>query len=137
MNSSWTDFFERHKQLRSFGLISGLAVAIVFGLFLPWLFNHGYPRWPWMVTTILWFLALVRPQLLEPVSRIWLKIGHWLGWFNTRVLLGLVYFTVFLVTGLVMRALGKDPMARKLDNAVDSYRVASRARARNHVEGPF
>lgn len=128
---------EEHRQLRLFGLIFGLAVAIVFGLLLPWLFDHGYPRWPWMITALMWFAALVRPQVLEPVSRTWLKIGQWLGWFNTRVLLGLMYYTVFLLTGLIMRLIGKDPMARKRDNSVDSYRVESRVRPKNHVEEPF
>jgi hypothetical protein len=128
---------EEKNQLKSFGLVGGLAVAIVFGLLLPWLLNDAYPRWPWMVATVLWSCALVRPQLLQPVSRIWLWIGHWLGWFNTRVLLGLMYFTVFLIAGLIMRVVGKDPMARKLDNSVDSYRVESRTRRKNHVEGPF
>ena len=128
---------EELKQLRSFGLITGLAVAVIFGLFLPWLFNHPIPRWPWIITLVLWGFALVHPQVLRPVSRIWLQIGHWLGWFNTRLILGLMYYTVFLITGVIMRLLGKDPMARKLDNSVDSYRVKSSVRPRNHVERPF
>lgn len=128
---------EEHEQLKSFGLIAGLAVAIVFGLFLPWLFDHAFPRWPWIVTTVLWFSALVRPQVLKPVSRTWLTIGEWLGWFNTRVLLGLIYYTVFLIAGLIMRVIGKDPMARELDRSADSYRVESSARPKNHVEEPF
>ena len=125
------------EQLKSFGLITGLAVAIIFGLLLPWLFNHDYPRWPWIIALILWFFGFARPQVLRPVSRIWLKIGHWLGWFNTRVILGLMYYTIFLITGVIMRLMGKDPMARKQDSAVDSYRVESRVRPKNHVERPF
>jgi len=128
---------KNQEELKSFGLITGLAVAIVFGLLLPWLFNHGYPRWPWIIALVLWFFAFVRPQVLKPVSRIWLKIGYWLGWFNTRVILGLMYYTIFLITGVIMHLMGKDPMARKLDSSVDSYRVKSRVRPKNHVERPF
>jgi hypothetical protein len=128
---------EEYRQLKSFGLITGLATAAVFGLLLPWLFDHGYPKWPWIVTIILWFFALVRPQALGPLSKIWLKIGHWLGWFNTRVILGLMYYTVFFVTGVIMRLMGKDPMARKLNSSIESYRVQSKVRPKNHVERPF
>ena len=128
---------EELTQLKSFGLITGLAVLVVFGLLLPWLFSHGYPRWPWVIALVLWFFAFVRPQVLRPVSRIWLKIGHWLGWFNTRVILGLMYYTIFFITGVIMHLMGKDPMARKLDSSVNSYRVKSRVRPKNHVERPF
>ncbi len=128
---------KNQEELKSFGLITGLAVAIIFGLLLPWLFNHGYPRWPWIIALVLWFFAFVRPQVLKPVSRIWLKIGYWLGWFNTRLILGLMYYTIFLRTGVIMHLMGKDPMARKLDSSVDSYRVKSRVRPKNHVERPF
>ena len=35
--------------LRKFGLTTGAIVALLFGLFLPWLFDFGLPRWPWML----------------------------------------------------------------------------------------
>ena len=125
------------KELRTFGLVTGIATAIIFGLVLPWLFNHVYPRWPWLIALILWLFAFVYPLALKPVSKAWLTIGHWLGWFNTRVILGLMYYTVFFIIGVAMQLMGKDPMARKLDSSTGSYRVKSRLRPKNHVERPF
>lgn len=124
-------------ELRVFGQITGLATAIIFGLLFPWLFNHNYPWWPWIIASILWLFAFVYPLALRPVSITWLTLGHWLGWFNTRVILGLMFYTVFFIMGVAMRLMGKDPMARKLDSLTKSYRVKSRVRSKNHVERPF
>ena len=128
---------KKSRELKIFGQVTGLATGIIFGLFLPWLFNHDYPRWPWIIALALWFFAFVYPLALKPVSKAWLTVGHWLGWFNTRVILGLMYFTVFFIIGVAMQLMGKDPMARKLDGSIDSYRVKSRVRPKNHVERPF
>ena len=35
------------RGLRSFGLTTGLMVAALFGLALPWLLEHQVPIWPW------------------------------------------------------------------------------------------
>jgi hypothetical protein len=50
---------------------------------------------------------------------------------------GLAVAIIFFITGLTMRLMGKDPMARKLDSSTESYRVNSRVRPKNHVERPF
>ena len=68
-----------NRQLKSFGLITGLATAVVFGLFLPWLFDHGYPRWPWIVTMILWFFCPCSPAgpwtVIQGLAEDWALAG--------------------------------------------------------------
>lgn len=125
------------KEQKTFGQVIGLAVAIIFGLLLPWLFDKDYLWWPWCIALVFWLFAYTYPLALRPVSKVWLTVGHWLGWFNTRVILGLMYYTIFFITGLAMRLMGKDPMARKLDGSIESYRVKSSIRSKNHVERPF
>ncbi len=48
---------------------------------------------------------------LRPVFRVWMKIAAALGWFNTRLLLGLLYYTLFSLAGLIHRILGLDLLA--------------------------
>jgi len=124
-------------ELRKFGLTTGAIVAVLFGLLLPWLFNHGYPFWSWILAGILWLWALIAPATLKPVYNGWMKVGHVLGWINTRIILGLMFFTVFFAVGLVLKILGKDPMSRKIDKTAESYRVTSRVHTKDHVERPF
>ena len=66
-----------------------------------------------------------------------MRFGHALGWLNTRIILGLMFYTVFLVVAVIMKLLGKDPLSRKLDETLNSYRVPSEVRERNHMEKPF
>ena len=125
------------QELRKFGLTMGAIVAALFGLLLPWLFNHGYPYWPWILAGVLWLWALIAPATLKPVYNGWMKVGHVLGWINTRIILGLMFYTVFFAVGLILKILGKDPMSRKIDKSAKSYRVASRIHTKDHVERPF
>jgi len=124
-------------ELRKFGLLSAAIVAALFGLLLPWLFGHDWPLWPWIVAVTLALWGLVAAESLFGVYRVWMKFGHVAGWINTRIILGILFYLVFLPAGMLMRMLGKDPMARKLDRNSESYRVESQAIDRNHVERPY
>ena len=41
------------KGLRQFGIVTGGILAGLFGLFFPWLLEHSYPYWPWIVGGLL------------------------------------------------------------------------------------
>jgi len=126
-----------HRQLREFGLVFAAGLIVMFGLVLPWLAGRPWPLWPWITAVVFAVPALVYPPLLRPFNALWLKIGHVLGWINTRIILGVVYFVVFLPAGLLLRALRKDPMRRSFDPAADSYRVSSEPSPGNQMEKPF
>lgn len=124
-------------ELRKFGLVSAVIVSILFGLLLPWLFDYAWPLWPWILAATLALWGLLAADSLFVVYRVWMKFGHVAGWINTRIILGILFYVVFLPTGIIMRMLGNDPMARKLDQNMESYRVESQAADRNHVERPY
>lgn len=124
------------KGLRDFGLLTGVIFVALFGLLLPWLRGHGLPRWPWGVSATLWFLAILAPTLLRPVYQVWMRIGLVLGWINTRIILGIVFYGLLLPMGLIMR-FSRDPMERKLDGNEPTYRKPSTPRTRESMEKPF
>ncbi len=66
------------------------------------------------VVSVILPLVAFAPTLLRPVFKLWLKVAHAIGWFNTQVLLSIVFILVFIPTGLVMRLFRKDPMKRKM-----------------------
>lgn len=125
------------KELRQFGVVSGLIVAGLFGLLSPWLSSSSFPVWPWAVAVLFWLPAILAPVLLGPVFRAWMKLGRVLNWVMTRLVLGIAYYCVVFPTGLILRLAGKDPMASKRSEAIHSYRTPSSPRSRNDMERPF
>jgi hypothetical protein len=123
--------------LRNFALTMAAVVSVLFGLALPWLFGLGYHLWPWIVGGILALWGLVAPSTLTPLYRGWMKFGMAIGWFNSRVILGLMFYLVILPAGLIMRLAGKDPMARSLHGADKTYRIASKQLPADQMEKPY
>lgn len=74
-------------------------------------------------------------MVLGPFYRVWMGLAQVLGWINTRIVLGLVYFALITPTALVLRLLGKDPLNRCYDKAAKTYRVP--AAAKSDLERPF
>lgn len=126
------------KTLRSFGLLMAGVLAPLLGLVLPWLFGYGWPVWPWVASAAFGALALAWPAGLGPVYRGWMGFAHVVGWVNTRLLLGLVFFLVITPIGLLMRLAGRDPMRRRFDPSATTYRIPrTRAPEPAEMERPF
>lgn len=131
------DVKKEKKELREFGLIFGAMVVLIFGLFFPWLLERPWPAWPWIVAAIFAVTGLALPLALKPVYRLWMKIGHVLGWINVRIILGIVFFLLFFPVSLIFRLIGRDPMARRLDEKMASYRVTSHSPPKDQMEKPY
>lgn len=66
-------------------------------------------------------LALAVPPVAAPIYMVWHTVTGAIGWANSRLILGLLFYTVFSITGVLLRVFGKDPLERKLDPAQRSY----------------
>jgi Saxitoxin biosynthesis operon protein SxtJ len=125
------------RELRRFGLLMGVVIAGLFGALIPLLKGHALPWWPWVLAALFVAPALGFPKTLGPVHRVWMRIGHALGWVNTRILLTLVFFLIVTPMGLALRALGKDPLARGERADADSHRRPSHPLPRERMERPY
>jgi hypothetical protein len=68
--------------------------------------------------------ALLRPGVLAPLNRLWMRFGLLLAKVVNPLVLGLLFFVTILPIGLIMRALGKDLLRLKLDRSARSYWIA-------------
>ncbi|MES0327637.1 MAG: SxtJ family membrane protein [Gammaproteobacteria bacterium] len=125
------------KGLRQFGLVTGSIIVVLFGLLLPWLFDLTYPLWPWYVACALGFWALLAPGTMGGLYRGWMRFGLLLNKITTPVIIGLVYFLAITPTALAMKIFGRDPMHRKLDEKLETYRVPSHVNDKSKMEKPF
>lgn len=125
------------KGLREFGLTTGAAVVILFGLFFPWLLDLDWPAWPWVIAAAFWLLALVKPLWLRRIYRGWMRFGLLASRVVTPLVLGIVFFAMISPMAVVRRFFGTDPMQRALDPDRKSYRVRSVKNPRKRMERPF
>jgi hypothetical protein len=125
------------KGLREFGLVTGGIVAVLFGLFFPWLLDRPIPRWPWVIFGVLTVMGLAAPMALNPVYRTWMKFGLLMSKVMTPLIMSIAFFLTITPIGFLMRVMGKDYMARRLDSSAKSYRVPSKATPPKRLEKPF
>jgi polyferredoxin len=123
------------KQLRSFGLLVGGIFALVG--FWPILFGRGVRLWAIIPAGILLVLGWLLPTSLRSVYKLWMLLGHALGWVNTRIILSVAFYGMFCPMGFIMRLRGKDPMRRRYEPESKSYRVPSSARPGSHMLRQF
>ena len=126
-----------NKQLREFGLIFGAILVVLFGLLLPWVFDFSFPLWPWFVLAVTGSLAIIFPLGLKPFYKVWMLFGAVMGWINTRIILGIIFYCVFMPFGLIMKLFGKDLLSRKLDASKSTYRLVHNEQAKDNMENPF
>ena len=65
--------------------------------------------------------ALLCPAALKLFNRLWLKFRLLLHKVVNPIVMALVFFGAVLPTGLIMRALGKDPLRLKWQPDANSY----------------
>jgi cell division protein FtsW (lipid II flippase) len=125
-----------NKQLRSFGLTVGGVFAVI--AFWPVLLRSDDPRW-WAVVLagLLVVPALVLPRSLSWVYTRWMALGHVLGWINTRIILGFIFYGVVTPIGFIRRLLGKDPMGKQIRADINSYRIIRKPRPASHLRRQY
>jgi hypothetical protein len=140
---SWTDKLAwqmpeptEPQQLRSFGFIVATGFAVI-GLW-PWVFRgHNVRVWSVVLSAFLAIPAAVRPAALRHPFRVWMLIGHCLGWTNTRIILSVLYLVIFTPVSLAMRLIGRDSMARGFEPNINSYRRLKAPRPASHLTQQF
>ena len=66
-----------------------------------------------------------------------MAFGKIMNWMYTRLTLLITFYFVIVPMGLLMRLFGNDPMRRKFDDNLDSYRVPSSHEDRSHMRAPY
>ena len=124
------------KQYRSFGLVVGGIFAVI-GVWPLIVRGEGIRLWAAVLGSLLVVLGLLFPGRLGPIYKTWMAVGHVLGWINTRIILGVMYYALFTPLGLAMRVWRKDSMRRQYDETTNTYRVLRRPRPAAHMLRQF
>lgn len=110
--------------------VFGLSFSVVF-LVIATIGFVVFDRrvvWALAVSATFALLAVLKPGVLMPLNRIWGKVVPKIAFVTNGIVLGLAFLLVVLPFGLVMRALGRDPMRRKIDESASTYWIPARHR---------
>jgi hypothetical protein len=109
---------------RSFGLVMSAALVVI-SLLNWWHQGHSW-CWTGAVASLFLGAALFYPAALRPLNRLWLKLGLLLHKVMNPIVMALVFFSTVLPMGLLMRALGKDPLRLRPEPDANSYWIERR-----------
>ena len=119
---------------RAFGVVFALVFAVV-GLW-PLMEGGAVGAWALGIGAVFILVALARPGLLRPLNRLWFRFGLLLNKVVNPLVMGLLFYFTVTPIGLLMRALGKDPLRLRFDplrpELLDRT-PTPRARARDHA----
>ena len=124
------------KELRNFGLLVG-GIFSVIGVWPMLLRGEQLRLWAVVAGSLLIIFGSLVPTWLAPIYRGWMWVGHMLGWINTRILLGLIFYGLITPIGIVFRLLGKNTMKQTFSEGSSTYRVNRQPRPRSHMKLQF
>ena len=85
---------------------------------------RGWSIWGWVFLGLaLAFaaLALLAPQLLAPLNRLWLKLGLVLHKVVTPIIMAMLFYLAITPMGVAMRLMGKDLLRLKREPGAKTY----------------
>ena len=103
---------------RSFGIVF-FIVFLLISLY-PLINSQDIRLWSLFVSFVFLFLGLINSKILNPLNKLWFKLGMFLGKIISPIIIGIIFFLVVTPTGLIMRILGKDLLNLKY-NKKQSY----------------
>ena len=110
-----------NKQLSEFGFLIGLGFPILIGWIIPSISGHQFRTWTLWIAIPSLMIGILNPGLLFYPYKGWMKLGHILGWINSRIILGLIFLIVLQPIAFIMKLFNYDPLRRKKGNQ-ESYR---------------
>ena len=91
----------------------GLFFAVVFLLATAYLYSEGATFWVYVVGAVslgFFATAILQPNKLGSLNRLWMRVGLVLGSIVSPVVMGVMFFCVFFPLAVWMRLLGRDEL---------------------------
>lgn len=112
------------RELRMFAALLMLFFVGVAGF---WNWKTGQTTGPLILVSVSWTIGLIGlavPQAIRWVYIGWMLAAFPIGWVISHLLLAAIFFGVIMPIGLVLRALGRDPMRKSFDRSASTYWIA-------------
>lgn len=120
MQNTLNKIGKSYRAEREFGIIVG-AMLVLIGSW--WLYHHNWltvAAGLVVVGALLVVLGFLLPRVLVIPNRIWMSLATALSMVTTPIVLGIIFYGVFLPIGFIKRLTGWDPLRRRAPK-LDSY----------------
>ena len=114
------DISQEKSVLRSFGFMMTIVFSIVAGILLYKEKMTAFAVFSG-IAGLFFFLALVQPSFLAGVYARWMKFADVIGRFNAKLILTIIYTTVFTLLRIALFISKKDLLHKTFDSSIDSY----------------
>lgn len=121
--------FNDKKEWRKFGL----GVSIIIGIIATIQLIIGKGLYIYFYSVSLGFLmsSFFLPIILKPIFIVFSYLGFCLGWFMTRVILSILYYSVFTVIGGISKLFGKNFIDTAYNKNSESYWIEKKTGSGN------
>ena len=120
VKSYWGVAVPTRGDLRRFGIVLSALLALLGG-YLWYVEAVGIAQLVHAASLVLLAVGLALPVALKPIYFPYMWLARIVAFVNIHLLLGLVFYTLFMLIGLGMRLLGRDPLDRKIAPDAESY----------------
>lgn len=113
----------------------GTILAMVTGFLVLFYFFES----PWMlyVSLILGVTGILSPFLARNIHWLWMKIGHILGWVNSKILLGIVFYIILFPVALIAKSFRKDLLKIKRGTRTSTFEERNHTYVPEDLKFPF
>ena len=125
--------------LRNFGFTMAAALALI-GVAMRFVGHHPVRAfWTWAIAAAFLLFGLAAPRALKGIHRVWMGFAFVLGWFVSRIILGVIFFGIITPIGVIMKLAGKDVLSEKIDRGAATYWIPRESAAEDpkRCEKPF
>ena len=102
----------------------GIFFTFVFAVVAAYFYNSDIMTWAYLFSaTSLIFLVitLVKDELLLPFNKLWMRFGLLLGIIVSPIVLGIIFFGLFMPIATIMRVSGRDELKLKLSGKASHW----------------
>ena len=109
------------KGLKRFGITIFICLFLIGAILM--LRHRPAFKVLWPAGLLFLVLAYAFPSILKPIYQIWMILAFCLGWINTRLILGIIFYLVITPIGLISKVFRKDFLDLKWrENKVSYWR---------------
>ena len=126
-------FEQKLPSNKSFGFLFG-SIFLIIAIYFIFQKNNYFSLISFLLSFSFLILSILKPTLLLPLNRLWMRFGLLLSLIVNPIVLGLIFFVLITPIGIVSRLFGRDELKLKLKDSNSYWMVPN---SNNNIKKSF